>query len=278
MPELLFSGFLIFMTLAETDTNIDPVSLSKQEIREKVINRLLQSGVVIPDPVFHLSLDHFIADFLGNESATKKLIDLPEWQEAKRIFITPDRSTQLLRKVAILEKKEVVVTTYGICRGAVLLTRDIVPKGQEVFAASLDGMEHFGNPLRTIKEVQEVGKIDLMVTGALAISKNHGGRTGKGAGWFDAEWIMWRKMGLTSPNTPVAGIVHDLQIVSEAFQLQPWDALVQIIVTPTRVIRTPLKPQPDQIYWDQMDIDWMKAIPLMIELYQQENFGSLTAK
>lgn len=250
----------------------------KQEIRDRIGKLLIESGVVRPDPIFHLSLDHYIADFEGNESATEKLLYLPEWQEAKRVFITPDRSTQLLRKLAILEKKEIVVTTYGICRGAALLTRDIVPEGQEAFAASLDGMERFGKPLRTVKEIQKAGKIDLMVTGALAISKSHGGRTGKGAGWFDAEWIMWRKMGLTAPNTPVIGIVHDLQVVPESFPLKEWDAIIQIIVTPTRVIRIPLRKQPDQIYWQQMDADWMKAIPLMMELYQQEYSGTLTAE
>lgn len=260
------------------------ILMSKQETRDRVGKFLIESGVIRPDPIFHLSLEHYITNFEGNELATERLVDLLEWQKAKRIFITPDRSTQLLREKAIIERKEIVVTTYGICRGAVLLTRDIVPKGQEAFAASLDGMERFGNPLRTIKEIQKAGKIDLMVTGALAISEGHGGRTGKGAGWFDAEWIMWRKMGLTTPNTPVIGIVHDLQVVPESFPLQQWDAIVQIIVTPTRVIRISPRQQPDQIYWQQMDADWMKAIPLMMEfyqkenLYQPENFGTLTAK
>lgn len=264
------------MGSTELDTNqgtpgkdrVNTVSLLKQEIRNRVTNKLLESDVLIPDPVFHLSLDQFIANFEGNGTATKNVAVLPEWKAAERIFITPDRSTEFLRKVAIQERKEIVITTYGICRGAVLIKRDLVPRGQEEFAASLDGMERFGIPLRTVSEIQEAGEIDLMVTGALAISESHGGRTGKGAGWFDAEWIMWRKMGLTTPDTPVVGIVHDLQIVPEPFELQAWDSLIQIIATPTRVIRTPPKPQPNQIYWDQMDPDWRNAIPLMRELYQ----------
>ncbi|MEK7112016.1 MAG: 5-formyltetrahydrofolate cyclo-ligase, partial [Patescibacteria group bacterium] len=156
----------------------------KTELRESVAKLLITEGVVRPDPVFHLSLEHYIPDFEGNLLATERLVNLPEWQKSKRIFITPDRSTQLLREVAIMQKKEIVVTTYGICRGAVLLRGDMVSEGQEAFAASLDGMERIGNPLRTIKEIKKAGKIDLMVTGALAISEAHGGRTGKGAGWF----------------------------------------------------------------------------------------------
>lgn len=283
LPEVLL-GFFVLMNERAIEVKETPRELGqdfvkiKQEIRDRVGKLLIESGIARPDPIFHLALEHYIPDFEGNELATERLVNLPEWQNAKRIFITPDRSTQLLREVALIAKKEIVVTTYGICRGAVLLNGNLVPEYQEAFAASLDGMERFGNPLRTIEEIKKAGKIDLMVTGALAISESHGGRTGKGAGWFDAEWIMWKKMGLTTPNTPVAGIVHDLQVVPESFPLQQWDAIVQIIVTPTRVIRTSLRPQPEQIYWQEMGADWMKAIPLMVELYQQENSGTLTAE
>ncbi|OGM01918.1 hypothetical protein A2115_00260 [Candidatus Woesebacteria bacterium GWA1_41_8] len=243
----------------------------KQEIREKVTRLLLENRIAIPDPVFHLSLDHYIADFEDSYQATQRLIHLPEWQRSHRIFVTPDRSTQLARETAIKEGKEIVVTTYGICRGAVLLTRDLVPEGQEAFAATLDGMERFARPLTKVRDIQEAGKIDAMLTGALAISRAHGGRTGKGAGWFDAEWIMWRKMGLTHPDTPVIGIVHDVQVVNDTFSLAPWDALVGTIVTPTRVLKTPQRQQPEEIYWEVITPDWLNAIPIMVELYKQEN-------
>ena len=251
---------------------------AKQDIRQTVARILLENDIVLPDPIFHLALDHFIADFKGNHEATQNLTHLPEWQYSNRIFITPDRSTQLAREQAIIEGKEIVVTTYGICRGAVLLSRDLVPVGQEPFAASLEGMEKFGKPLRTVRQVQLAGNVDLMLTGALAISKSHGGRTGKGAGWFDAEWIMWRKMGLVEPSTPVVGVVHDLQVVEESFPLAPWDALVNIIVTPTRIIKTPPRQQPNEIFWEAMGPEWKKAIPLMVELSQIENSGTLTAE
>lgn len=243
----------------------------KHFIRERVAQRMLEAGIVRPDPVFHFALDRFIAGFASNEKAVKNVIDLPEWQAAKIIFITPDNSTEHLREIAIRQGKIIEVTTYGICRGAVLLRRDLVPSEQEAFAASLAGMERFGQPLTRVADIQAVGPVDLMVTGALAISSAHGGRTGKGAGWFDAEWAMWIAMGLTTKDTSVIGIVHELQVVPESFPLQPWDSIINIIVTPTQVIRTPPHPQPNSILWEKMDADWLEAIPLMLELYERDH-------
>jgi 5-formyltetrahydrofolate cyclo-ligase len=131
-------------------------------------------------------------------------------------------------------------------------------------------MEKFGQPLRTVKDLEKAGPVDVMVTGALAISRVHGGRAGKGAGWFDAEWGIWRSLNLVQEITPVIGIVHDVQVVSEAFPLDPWDCHVTIIVTPSEVIRVPQVQQPEGVLWDQIvtqqQIAWMAAIPYMQDL------------
>jgi 5-formyltetrahydrofolate cyclo-ligase len=254
----------------------------KASIREQVTAALLEirpgetAPIALPDPVFHHELDHFITDFRGSDEATRRLIELPEWQPARRVFITPDNSTQFLRELAIRQGKELIMTTYGIRRGSVLVTRAAVPAGQEEFAATLGGMERFGRRLATIADLAAAGPVDLMVTGALAISRVHGGRAGKGAGWFDAEWGIWGSLGLIRPETPVIGIVHDLQVVSQAFGLAPWDCHMTIIVTPAEVLRVPRFTQPWGVLWDQIvspqQIRWLAAIPYMRELYQRE-FG-----
>jgi 5-formyltetrahydrofolate cyclo-ligase len=139
------------------------------------------------------------------------------------------------------------MTTYGIRRGSVLVRRELVPVGQEEFASTLVGMEKFGLLLRRIADLEKAGPIDLMITGALAISRAHGGRAGKGAGWFDAEWGMWRTLGLVEEGTPVVGIVHDIQVVTEEFSLDLWDCHMDIIVTPTEIIRLPEFSQPEGV-------------------------------
>ncbi len=169
-----------------------------------------------------------------------------------------------------------IMTTYGIRRGSVLVTRGMVPPGQEEYASTLVGMEKFGRRLMTIAELEDAGPLDLMVTGALAVSQAHGGRAGKGAGWFDAEWGIWGSLHLTHPQTPVIGIVHDCQVVPESFSLDPWDCKMSIIVTPRNLYRPDPSDQPHGILWDQIitpqQTNWVTAIPYVLELYQRQ-FG-----
>ncbi len=252
----------------------------KARIRERVSAALLQPStdgpIALPDAIFDYQLDHYITDFRGSAEATHRLLALPEWQQAQRVFITPDNSTQLLREYGIRQGKEIIMTTYGIRRGSVLIRREMVIEGQEEYAATLVGMEKFGEPLRTIEDLERAGPLDLMVTGALAISRAHGGRAGKGAGWFDAEWGIWRTLHLVQEDTPVIGIVHDVQVVEEAFPLDPWDCHITIIVTPSTVIRLPRFQQPEGVLWDQIVTEqqkaWMTAIPYMRELHLRQ-FG-----
>lgn len=254
----------------------------KVRFRNQVTARLLEEAaggggpLALPDPVFDFQLDHFITDFKGSQAATCRLTELPEWRQASRVFITPDNSTQRLREMAIRQSKEVIMTTYGIRRGALLVTRQGVPEGQEEYASTLTGMEKFGRRLSTLEDLESAGPLDLMITGALAVSRAHGGRAGKGAGWFDAEWGIWRSLNLVQPETPVIGIVHDVQVVSEAFQLDPWDCHLNVIVTPAEVIRPAGFQQPAGVLWDQIitkrQMEWLAAIPYMGQLYQRQ-FG-----
>ena len=90
--------------------------------------------------------------------------------------------------------KSMVVSTYGIYRGFVLLEPSMVPEGQETFAGWLDGLEHFGRPV-TLAEIAARGAFDFMVTGASAVSLI-GVRFGKGHGFFDLEWGMFTDIGI----------------------------------------------------------------------------------
>jgi 5-formyltetrahydrofolate cyclo-ligase len=254
----------------------------KARLRNQVAARMLEvtagggGPLALPDPVFDLQLDHFITDFKDSQAATNRLVELPEWRQARRVFITPDNSTQYLREMGIRQGKEVIMTTYGIRRGSLRVTRQDVPEGQEEYASTLAGMEKFGRRLWTIADLEAAGPLDLMVTGALAVSRAHGGRAGKGAGWFDAEWGIWRSLGLAQPETPVIGIVHDAQVVPDAFHLDPWDCHLNVIVTPTEVIRLSGFTQPAGILWDQIitakQMEWLAAIPYMEQLYRRK-FG-----
>jgi 5-formyltetrahydrofolate cyclo-ligase len=249
----------------------------KQSIREKVSEALVEfhpewgGTIALPDAIYDLQLDHYITDFRQSDVANSRLIALPEWKNAQRVFITPDNSTRLLREIAIREEKEVIMTTYGIRRGSVLITRKMVPVGQEEYASTLVGMEKFGRSLPGIADLEAAGPVDIMVTGALAVSSVHGGRAGKGAGWFDAEWGIWSTLKLITQHTPVFCPVADVQVVSEAFALDDWDSRITHLATPSRLIRISVDRQPSGILWDKIitekQMQWLQAIPYMSELY-----------
>ena len=189
-----------------------------------------------------------------------------------------------MREQAIKDKKDIIVSTYGIYRGLILITKNMIKKGDEVFASTLDGLEMFGKNI-TLKEIQNLGKIDLiiqskmsiffkiniykidlMLTGASAVSKN-GVRFGKGHGFFDLEWGMFANLKIVDENTPIIAVVHDVQVVN--FDLEPseTDIIVDCIITNKQKLSTKRKKsRPSGIYWDLLEKGMLEAPPPLQEL------------
>jgi 5-formyltetrahydrofolate cyclo-ligase len=81
----------------------------------------------------------------------------------------------------------------------------------------------------------------LLRAGSSAVSPN-GCRLGKGEGFAELEYGILRWMGAIDEKTLVVTTVHDCQVL-EAGSIDPakmleHDVPVDVIVTPTRVIRT----------------------------------------
>jgi len=244
-------------------------SREKDNIREEVWEKL--SKVAIPDSRFHLNFAEFIPNFEGSEQALTRLLNLDLYQTSKRILITPDNCLEKLREQIIQDQKQLIVPTYGIRRGMILLERERIPQGQEQFASSLDGMERFGKHL-SLADIQGLGKIDFLVTGASVVSTN-GVRYGKGHGFFDLEWAMMREIGSADENTPVIAFVHNCQIIESNLKPTPFDTVSDIIITPKQIINIPkIHQKPIGVYWELLDPQLLKNIPLLSELKNiQEN-------
>ncbi|MGH1483571.1 MAG: 5-formyltetrahydrofolate cyclo-ligase [Geminicoccales bacterium] len=232
-------------------------------VRERIWRRL--KDVARPDSRFHLNFAEVIPDFEGSDRATASIETLPFYQTGDYAFITPDNCLVQLRQRMLDAGKTMVVSTYGIFRGFILLEPSMVPEGQTLFASWLDGLEHFGRPI-TLAEIAERGAFDFMVTGASAVSMD-GVRFGKGHGFFDLEWGMFTDLGLADESTPVVAVVHDVQVVEETLQPSPTDILVDHIVTPTArhdVERKALRPR--GVKWDLLDPTQIAATPPLLEL------------
>lgn len=212
-----------------------------------------------------MNFAEFIPDFEGSEAATDRVLALPAFRDCRLAFITPDNSMTALRRRLLEAGKPFVMSTYNILRGFLYFAPGCVPEGAETHAAWLDGMEHFGAPV-TLEEITRLGRFDFMATGASAVSAD-GIRFGKGHGYFDLEWGMFTDLGLAHDQTPVAVVIHDLQLADEKLPASETDIVVDIIATPTRLFNIERHARrPRGIKWHLLTPELMATTPPLREL------------
>lgn len=232
-------------------------------IRQRIWDSL--KAVARPDTRFHLSFSEFIPDFEGVEQATDFIAELPAFKDCQLAFVTPDNSMTELRRRLIADGKAFVMSTYNMQRGFLYIAPGVVPAEAAPFAAWLDGMEHFARPV-DLAELATIGRFDFLATGASAVTKD-GIRFGKGHTYFDLEWGMFTDLGLVDEKTPVAAVVHDVQVVEEQLGASDTDIQVDYIATPTRLAKIERSnSRPRGIKWDRLSRDEIIHTPPLKEL------------
>ena len=200
--------------------------MAREDIRMKVWRLMEERGIAkFPRPVFHR-----IPNFAGAEKAAQNLRELPEYKAAKMIFCNPDSPQRPVREEALREGKIVVMATPRLRKGFLLLDPNTIPPNNISRASTIRGAFKLGRSV----EPSNV-RVDLFVAGSVAVSTD-GGRLGKGTGYSDQEYAILKNSGGLTLITPVVTTVHDVQIV-ERIPREEWDVHVDVIVTPTRVIR-----------------------------------------
>jgi 5-formyltetrahydrofolate cyclo-ligase len=231
--------------------------------RERIWAQLEKVGR--PDSRFHWDFSSFIPDFEGSEDCAQRVRDLAAYRDSALLFITPDNSTEALRRIAMDDGRPFLMTTYGIGRGFLLLDPASVPAGERRYAATLDGMDRYARPV-TLAELRGGPAVGLLVTGGSAVSRN-GVRFGKGHGYFDLEWAILSEIGLVDENSQIADVVHDCQVVDEALVGDDHDVPVDWIVTPTRTERVPDPGRtPGRIRWELLQDSPLLSVPPVQEL------------
>lgn len=246
-------------TTGQDQKLVDPTA----EHRDRVWRELRR--VARPDSRFHWDFSSFIADFVGSEDAARRVLELAVYRDGGMLFITPDNSTEALRRLVIDDGRRFLMTTYGIGRGFLLLDPAKVPPGQSRYAATLDGMDAYATPV-SLAEIARLPDVDLLVTGGSAVSRN-GVRFGKGHGYFDLEWAMLSEIGAVDAESQIVDLVHDCQFVDEDLSGEAHDVSVDWIVTPTRSIPvgTVSRP-PGQVFWDLLGGTELAEVPPIQEL------------
>jgi len=200
--------------------------LAKNQIRMKIWRLMEEERIAsFPRPVYHR-----IPNFVGAEKAAQNLRELPEYKTAKVIFCNPDSPQRPVREMVLRDGKIVVMATPKLRRGFLLLDPSTIPKNRLFEASTIHGAFKHGRFIEPSKV-----KVDLFVAGSVAVSPD-GGRLGKGTGYSDQEYIILKDSGGLTSEAPVITTVHDVQIV-ESIPRDAWDVPVNIIVTPTRVIK-----------------------------------------
>jgi 5-formyltetrahydrofolate cyclo-ligase len=242
-----------------------PIDMSdKQAYRERLWWLLEQEGVArFPGTRGR------IPNFSGAKAAAEQLADLEEWRRAAVVKANPDSPQLPVRSRALKDGKLVFMAVPKLAepRPFVLLDPSRI-SGTVRSAASIKGAMKQGRPVL----FGQMRKVDLVVCGSVAVNRS-GARVGKGGGYSDLEFALLTEAGLIDDETMIATTVHDLQVVDEDLPETDHDFRVDIIVTPTAVIRTgaSARQRPTGIFWSHLDPEKTAAVPVLAQLDKERS-------
>jgi 5-formyltetrahydrofolate cyclo-ligase len=200
-----------------------------------------------------------IPNFTGAGDAAARLAALPEWQAAAAMKSNPDMPQLPVRARALTEGRRVYMAVPKLVDARPFRLLDppqlstpprkaasIVGSEREGIATALDAVEH----------------LDLVVCGTVAVNRA-GVRIGKGGGFSDLELALCIEQGIVDDRTVIVTTVHDLQVLDEDLPETEHDFRVDVVVTPTEVIRCPRATRPVGVLWDHLDDEKIASIPAL---------------
>lgn len=200
-----------------------------------------------------------IPNFTGAGDAAAALAELPEWQASTAIKANPDMPQLPVRARALADDLVVFMAVPKLREPEPFIRLD--PATLEVkprAAASIKGSSTHGVPVG----LDELPHIDLVVCGTVAVNRL-GARIGKGGGYSDLEFAVGLEAGRIDDDTVIVTTVHDVQVVDDDLPETEHDFRVDVIVTPTEVIRCDRITRPPGIIWDHLDADKIASIPIL---------------
>lgn len=240
------------------------ISSPQSSVRERVWDRLREFAR--PDSRLHFDFAHMHPDFDGSDAAAERLLALWDGKKPLEIaFSAPDGALLATREQLLRRGTKLVISTFCMRRGFRLLDPARLAATDIAFAATLDGLERFGEPI-DVARMATLGRLDLVLTGTAAVSPN-GVRFGRSYQYFDIEWGILTELGLVRDATPVAVVAHDVQVAGDRIMPRPREVVPDYIATPTRLLRVESRPaRPHGIDWDRIDPDELELMPSLVEL------------
>jgi 5-formyltetrahydrofolate cyclo-ligase len=242
------------------DIIVQPHPALKADVRKQMWGRMEVEGLS-PAP------QGTIPTFPDQNKAAERLRRLGIYRGARTIMVPPDQAQLQVRINAVMDGKQLIMATPGLRDGFYLLEKGGIKVKDWRSAARSSGVLRFGKRLATTR--REIGTVDFMVTGAVAVGLQ-GGRIGKGSGYFDLEYMILREIGSVHEATPICALVDDCQVLEEV-PMEDKDVAVDFIVTPTRIITTERSLQrPAKISWDLLGEKHIKGMRPLKELRKED--------
>jgi 5-formyltetrahydrofolate cyclo-ligase len=212
---------------------------------------------------FPFPLSDRIPNFRGAEAAARRLTTLPEWAAARRLKCNPDAAQLPVRRAALAAGKHVFMAVPRLSAAKCFVHLDPARlRGRVAAAATIGGAAKFGEPVGP----EALGHIDLIVAGSVAVDPR-GARLGKGGGYSDLEFALAVAHGAIDDRTLVVTTVHDAQVVRGRIPMIAHDVPVDVVATPTRLIRTRRAfPRPSGIRWEELSREQLAAMPPLAAL------------
>lgn len=229
----------------------------------------------VPDARFHYDFACFAPDFRNSAAAMERVVALPCYQAARTILATPDNSLEPLRARALRDGKQLLVATYKLRRGFVLLHPGRISEARYDVAACLDGMEKAGTGRAvTLAQMRDQGlQIDLCVTGGLVFT-SAGVVVREAPSLFEMQWALLHDVGALRAETRVVAVAHGCQVVDEAhlsieptMPRRPAEVQCDYLVTPEATLQVTGATRPTGgIDFDTVDPHGLQDIPTLQEL------------
>jgi 5-formyltetrahydrofolate cyclo-ligase len=203
-----------------------------------------------------------IPNFKGAEVAGRRLLESEEFQGARFIKSNPDSPQRTVRFEALKANKTVYLAVPKLAQEKPFIELNPMRLETSDFwhASSIKGSTELGRPV----SLSEMKKIDLIVTGCVAVSRN-GARLGKGGGYADLEFALLREARLVGETTPVVTVVHSVQLLPNgSFEMSEHDTSVDLIATERQLIRCKRKfKRPSGIFDHALSPEKRMSIPVL---------------
>lgn len=236
----------------------------KQSVRDRIWDHLEDAGLArFPFPPHGR-----IPNFDGASEAADRLTDLPEWRDATHVKSNPD-SPQLPARRGALHAGKTLYMAVPRLRDEDCFVELDPDRIEDLDAAPT--VSHMDDHGRRVGP-DELPTIDCILSGSVAVSTD-GVRIGKGEGFSDLEYAVLRELGAVDGETPVVTTIHDDQVLDpeDAPPADSHDVLVDVIVTPTRTIRTGATGKPTGIDWTALDDEQLAEMPVLQWLQDERN-------